>query len=232
MRLNKFLAIAGVTSRRGADQLISDGRVTVNGDRVMEMGKKIDELKDRVEVDGKSVGTEEVKEYWVVNKPVGVVSTVKDTHARKVVTRLVKSAARLYPVGRLDENSEGLMILTNDGDLAFRLTHPKFGVKKIYIVKVGGEITEDKLNKLRKGVRLEDGMASAEVVNMGRGELKMTLGEGRKREIRRMCAAVGFEVLKLKRVAMGSLNLGELKTGEGRRLTTAEIDDLKKLVLF
>lgn len=232
MRLNKFLAVTGVTSRRGADQLIGDGRVSVNGDRVMEMGRKIDELKDRVEVDGKIVGTEEVKEYWLVNKPVGVVSTVKDTHARKVVTKLVKSAARLYPVGRLDENSEGLMILTNDGDLAFRLTHPKFGVKKIYVVKIGGDITEDKINKLRKGVKLEDGMASADVENMGRGELKMTLGEGRKREIRRMCAVVGFEVLKLKRVAMGSLNLGDLNTGESRKLTTAEVGDLKKLVLF
>lgn len=231
IRLNKFLAENGVASRRGADALIADGKVMVNGSVVKEMGVKVEPGKDTVSFNGRviSAGSTD-KEYWMVNKPKGVVSTTKDPQRRKEVTRLVKSGVKLYPVGRLDEDSEGLIILTNDGDLAYQLTHPKYEIKKVYEVKIQGTITEGKMEKLRRGVNLREGMtARAEVEELGHNRLQIVIHEGRKRQVRRMCSKVGLEVVKLVRVKMGSLELGDLETGESRRLSQAELNELKKV---
>lgn len=229
MRLNKFLATAGIASRRGADALIEDGRVKVNGS-VAKNGMQVSE-KDRVEVEGKLITNSEEKEYWMVNKPRGVVSTAMDDRGRATVVSMVKTNARLYPVGRLDEDSEGLILLTNDGDLAFRLTHPKFQVEKVYQVRIMGELTDSKIKRFETGVRLEDGMtAPAKVEKIAHQLLEITIKEGRKRQIRRMCSVLGLEVTELKRMRMGTLELGDLKKGEKRKLTSDELAELKKLV--
>lgn len=229
MRLNKYLAASGVASRRGADQLIEDGRVTVNG-KVAKTGMQVTE-KDVVTVNGKTISGGEAKEYWLVNKPRGVVSTAIDDRGRPTVVDMVQSKARLYPVGRLDEDSEGLILLTNDGDLAFKLTHPKFQVEKVYQVRIMGNLTESKIKRFETGVRLEDGMtAPAKVEKIAHQLLAITIREGRKRQIRRMCSVLGLEVTELKRVKMGTLELGELKTGAKRKLTEEELKELKQLV--
>lgn len=229
MRLNKYLASAGISSRRGADELIREGRIEINGKVMRELGKQIDPEKDVIKFDGKSVSQPEEKEYWIVNKPLGVVSTARDTHGRKTVVELVKTKARLYPVGRLDENSHGLILLTNDGELALKLTHPKFGVEKVYEVKVEGNMEEKKIQQLKSGVKLDDGWTRpAGVERIGFNQLKFTLKEGRKRQIRRMCQALGLEVVDLKRIKMGGLELGKLAEGKAKKLEEREVMDLLK----
>ena len=234
IRLNKYLADLGVASRRAADRLIAGGKVSINGRRA-ELGSQVDPDKDGVEVGGKVVTKAEEKVYLMLNKPKGVVSTVKDSHGRLTVLDLVKVKERIFPVGRLDQDSSGLILLTNDGDLAYRLTHPRFEVSKKYVVTVAGLVSEGQLRKLRQGVILDDGKtARAEVWPLlaidGKSLFEMSIHEGRKRQIRRMCEALKINLIELQRVKLGSLELGLLSIGKWRELTDDEVEALKNLV--
>ena len=228
MRLARYLAHAGVASRRAAEGLIAEGRVRVGGDVVTDPARAVDDASG-VEFDGQPVAPEP-REVWLVNKPAGVVSTAEDTHGRPIVTELVESERRLYPVGRLDAMTTGLILLTNDGELANRLTHPRYGVERVYRARVApAPVPEPALGRLRGGVELDDGRTSpAKVRQVEPGVLELTLGEGRKRQVRRMCEAVGHPVEELERVAFGPLRLGDLAAGEGRLLTPAEVERLRK----
>jgi 23S rRNA pseudouridine2605 synthase len=227
MRLAKYLAHAGVASRRAAERLIADGKVLVGGEVVTDPARDVDEGSG-VEVDGRPLEPEP-REVWAVNKPKGVVSTAREPGRRRPVTQLVESPRRLYPVGRLDADSTGLILLTNDGELANRLTHPRYGVRKTYLVELVRAPSEADLDRLRRGVALEDGpTAPAEVERVGDREVEITIGEGRKRQVRRMIEAVGNEVEELTRIRIGSLDLGDLRRGESRRLARREIDALWK----
>jgi 23S rRNA pseudouridine2605 synthase len=230
MRLAKHLAHAGVASRRRAEALIAQGRVTVDGERVTDPARDVDGT-ERVAVDGERVGAPPPRETWLVHKPAGVVSTARDTHGRPTVVALVPDAgARLYPVGRLDVDTTGLLLLTNDGELAHRLMHPSHEVPRTYRARVGGgPVGERALRALRGGVELEDGRtAPAQARRVGAGELELTLREGRKRQVRRMCAAVGHPVHELRRVAFGPLRLGRLPEGAARRVTARELEQLRE----
>jgi 23S rRNA pseudouridine2605 synthase len=227
VRLAKFLAHGGVASRRGAELIIAKGVVTVGGEVVTDPARDVGEGDD-VRVGGAPVGTEAL-EVWAVNKPAGVVSTAREPGSRPAVVELVDSQARLYPVGRLDAESTGLLLLTNDGALANRLTHPRYGVPKTYRARLRTPIAERDLERLRRGVELEDGMtAPAEVKLVGDGELEIILKEGRNRQVRRMVEAVGNRVVSLRRIAFGSLRLGRLHEGGCRRVTDEEIARLWK----
>jgi 23S rRNA pseudouridine2605 synthase len=229
MRLAKYLAHAGVASRRAAEDLIRAGRVTVDGEVVGDLGRHL-AGGEEVRVDGGVVGGAEERAVWLVHKPAGVVSTARDTHGRPTVVSLVPSGgARLYPVGRLDADTTGLILVTNDGELANRLTHPRYEVPRVYEATVaGGPVSEAALRKLRAGVRLDDGItAPAAVRALGPDRLELVLHEGRKRQVRRMCAAVGHRVVSLRRVAFGPLRLGALPEGEARRLDAAEVEALR-----
>jgi 23S rRNA pseudouridine2605 synthase len=228
MRLAKFLAHSGVASRRAAEGLIGEGRVTVAGEVVTDPARDVDEA-SRVAVDGESVRPER-REVHVLNKPAGVVSTAEDTHGRRTVVELVRSPRRLYPVGRLDADSTGLILLTNDGELAERLTHPRYGVEKVYRARVSpGRVSERSLEVLRSGVQLDDGRtAPARARQVQRGVLEIALREGRKRQVRRMCEAVGHRVLALERVAFGPLRLRGLEPGKSRRLSPPEVEELRQ----
>jgi len=225
MRLAKYLAHAGVASRRSAERLIAGGRVRVGGEVVTDPARDVGD-EGVVEVDGRRVAPE-AREVWAVNKPAGVVSTAREPGRRRAVTELVDSPGRLYPVGRLDVDSTGLILLTNDGELANRLTHPRYGVPKTYRARLARPPSDRDLDRLRRGVRLDDGMtAPAEVDRLGERELEITVREGRKRQIRRMVEAVGNEVEVLIRVRIGSLELGGLRRGAARRLDEREVDAL------
>lgn len=235
MRLAKYLAHSGVASRRAAERLVTGGRVTVGGEVVTDPARDVDE-RSTVMVDGAPVSVEE-REVWAVNKPEGVVSTARDTHGRRTVTGLVHSPRRLYPVGRLDAPTTGLILLTNDGELATRMTHPRHGVEKVYRVRVDPpEIPEQALRTLRTGVDLEDGRTGRARARMaGPGLVEITIAEGRKRQVRRMCEAVGHRVLALERIAFGPLRLDRLgpggaplEPGQSRRLTPVEVERLRK----
>ena len=228
MRLARYLAHAGVASRRAAEKVIADGRVRVGGEVVTDPARDVDDASG-VEVDGSPVAPEP-REVWLVNKPAGVVSTAEDTHGRPIVTGLVDSQRRLYPVGRLDADTTGLILLTNDGELANRLMHPRYGVERVYRARVApAPVAEPALRRLREGVELDDGRTSpAGVRQVEPGVLELTLGEGRKRQVRRMCEAVGHPVEQLERVAFGPLRLEGLAAGEGRLLTPAEVERLRK----
>jgi len=230
-RLNKYLSQAGVASRRQADGLIAAGRVTVNGSLVTVAGARVDETADRVEVDGQRVSPVSGHLYVMLHKPRGYVSTVYDPHAARSALDLVKVRQRLYPVGRLDKDSEGLLLLTDDGELTQRLTHPRYEHEKEYRLLVAGTPTEANLQRLRQGVDLEDGpTAPAGVAVEGAAEgstwLRFTLHEGRKRQLRRMCEAIGLPVHRLIRVRIGTLRLGDLAPGKWRFLTEAEKAEL------
>jgi 23S rRNA pseudouridine2605 synthase len=227
MRLAKFLAHAGVASRRAAEQLVFGGRVAVGGEVVRDPARDVADDAE-VTVDGAPVGGSERRVIHALNKPAGVVSTAYDTHGRKTVVDLVPSSARLYPVGRLDADSTGLILLTNDGDLAHRLTHPSFEVPRVYRATVRrAPVRERALRALREGVELDDGRtAPAGVRRLAPNRLEITMHEGRKRQVRRMCEAVGHPVIELERVAFGPLRLGRLAPGEHRRLTAAEVKAL------
>jgi 23S rRNA pseudouridine2605 synthase len=227
LRLAKFLAHGGIASRRKAEQIVAAGRVTVRGRVVTDPARDVD-AGDDVRVDGTRVG-EEVREVWAVNKPLGVVSTAREPGRRSAVVELVDSAARLYPVGRLDADSTGLLLLTNDGELANRLTHPRYEVPKTYRAELRRPPSEGDLERLRRGVELDDGRtAPAEVSRLGEREVEIVLREGRNRQVRRMAEAVGNEVAALRRVRFGSVELGELASGEARRLADDEIARLWK----
>ncbi|HEX2161077.1 MAG TPA: pseudouridine synthase [Thermoleophilaceae bacterium] len=228
MRLAKYLAHAGVASRRAAEGIVADGRVTVGGKVVTDPARDVDDSSD-VAVDGKPIAPEP-HETYVLNKPAGVVSTAQDTHGRPTVIDLVCSDRRLYPVGRLDADTTGLILLTNDGALAERLTHPRYGVEKVYRVEVDPpRPSERALRALREGVELDDGRtAPARAHLVEPGVIEIAIHEGRNRQVRRMLEAVGHRVTGLRRTAFGPLRLGRLGVGDARRLTPAEIERLKQ----
>jgi 23S rRNA pseudouridine2605 synthase len=228
MRLVKFLAHAGVASRRAAEGIIGEGRVTIDGEVVTDPARDVDESR-AVAVDGRHVEVEP-HEVYALNKPAGVVSTARDTHGRPTVVQLVRSRLRLYPVGRLDADTTGLILLTNDGELAERLTHPRYGVKKVYRARIQpGRLSPRALEALRSGVELEDGMtAPAQIRPVGTGMVELTIREGRKRQVRRMIEAVGHRVIELERVAFGPLGLRGLEPGKSRRLTKTELERLRR----
>jgi 23S rRNA pseudouridine2605 synthase len=231
MRLAKYLAHAGVASRRASETLIAAGRVRVEGEIVTDPARDVDE-NTRIALDGRPVAGAEPRVLYAVNKPVGVLSTARDTHGRPTVLELVpEQGLRLYPVGRLDADSSGLILLTNDGELANRLTHPSFEVARTYRATVaGGNLDERALNTLRHGVELDDGPTAPARVRRVKGNvIELTIHEGRNRQVRRMCAAVGHPVLELSRVAFGPLRLDGLKPGAHRRLGAAEIERLRSL---
>jgi 23S rRNA pseudouridine2605 synthase len=233
-RLQKILAQAGVASRRHAEELIVAGRVSVNGAVVTELGSKADGATDRIEVDGKPLNRPEKKLYFLLHKPAGYVTTMSDPQGRPIVTSLLKEVReRVYPVGRLDYNTEGLLLVTNDGEWANRLAHPRHEVEKEYHVRVRGEISADQLNKLSTGIKLEDGLtAPARASRLSQSDsnswFSLVIHEGRFRQVRRMCSEVGLTVVRLKRVRYGSVELGSLKPGEFRSLTSQEVKLLAK----
>jgi len=229
MRLAKYLAHAGVASRRAAERLIADGHVSVGGKRVTDPARDVGDHDD-VRVDGRPLETEE-RQYFLVNKPLGVVSTASDPQGRPTVTELVESDARLYPVGRLDTDSSGLVLLTNDGELANRLLHPRYEVPRTYRVQVSGSPSKRALQELREGIELEDGRTNPSrirVVSGGRESvLDVTIHEGRNRIVRRMFEAVGYPLRSLERVAFGPLELGRLRAGTARRLRPHELEQVR-----
>jgi len=227
VRLAKFLAHGGVASRRRAEEIIGKGLVTVGGEVVTDPARDVD-AGDDVRVNGELVAAE-VREVWVVNKPVGVVSTAREPGSRTAVVDLVETEARLYPVGRLDADSSGLLLLTNDGELANRLTHPRYEVPKTYVARLKKPIAAGDLERLARGVDLEDGPTSpTQVTRRSDREIEIVLREGRNRQVRRMLEAVGNEVAALRRVAFGPLRLGSLKEGASRRLSQDEIAQLRE----
>jgi 23S rRNA pseudouridine2605 synthase len=227
-RLQKVLAVAGVGSRRHCEELIAAGRVEVNGERAA-LGRRVDPDRDRVTVDGVNVSVAPGMVYYLLNKPPGVVSTARDPQGRPTVTELVPGEPRVYPVGRLDADSEGLILLTNDGDLTYRLTHPKYGVRKEYLVHVEGDPKPAAVRRLREGVELDDGLtAPAQVTRLGPGTLRMAIHEGRNRQIRRMGDTVGHPVRRLVRTAIGPLRTGRLRPGQWRALTPEEVRSLER----
>ncbi|NLZ38800.1 MAG: rRNA pseudouridine synthase [Firmicutes bacterium] len=235
-RLQKFLAKAGVSSRRAGEKLIREGRVKVNGRIITQMGFTVDPAVDLVEVDNRPVKPVKQKEYIILHKPVGFVTTMNDPFGRPTVRDLLQGIKRrIFPVGRLDLNSSGLLVMTNDGELANRLMHPSFGVEKEYLVRVDGLPGPEALEKLAKGVLLDDGLtmpAKVRLIKAGRptSVLSLVLKEGRNRQVRRMLEAVNHPVLSLKRIRFGPLTLKGLKSGQWRRLTAAEVKALKKEV--
>jgi 23S rRNA pseudouridine2605 synthase len=228
VRLAKYLAYAGVASRRAAERIVAEGRVTVAGSVVTDPARDVGD-EDAVAVDGQPVTGSEPRVVYVLNKPPGVVSTASDPQGRRKVTDLVPAGARLYPVGRLDVDVSGLILLTNDGELANRLTHPSFEVPRTYRATVADPpVAEPALRALREGVELEDGRtAPAKARRIRRDVIELTIHEGRKRQVKRMCAAVGHPVRRLERIAFGPLRLGELGEGAQRRLTGAEVERLR-----
>jgi 23S rRNA pseudouridine2605 synthase len=231
-RLQRALARAGLGSRRSCEELIRDGRVMVNG-RVASLGDRVDPARDRVAVDGVRVNVDPEARYYALHKPAGVVTTMRDARAGARLRDLLPRGPRVFPVGRLDRDTEGLLLLTNDGELANRLMHPRYGVEREYLAEVEGRPTERHLSRLRRGVRLEDGPASAKrariVASSGdRGALRIVLAEGRKREVRRLLAAIGLPVLRLVRVRFGPVRLGRMRPGEVRELTAEEVRALAR----
>ena len=228
MRLAKFLAHAGVASRRAAETLVAEGRVSVGGETVTDPARDVDEHSG-VAVDGRPVAPEP-REVHALNKPAGVVSTARDPQGRPTVVELVPSRRRLYPVGRLDADTTGLILLTNDGELAERLTHPRYGVEKLYRARVQpARVPAAALRALREGVQLDDGRtAPARARQPAPGVLEIAIREGRKRQVRRMVEAVGHRVVALERVAFGPLGLRGLAPGKSRRLRSAEVERLRR----
>lgn len=235
MRLQKFIANSGVTSRRKAEELILEGRVKVNGNIVNKLGTKIDSENDIVEVDGKKIEIVKKKIYVLLNKPEGYVTTLKDSHNDNIVLDLIKGInQRLFPVGRLDKDTSGLLIMTNDGDLAYKLTHPSNGVWKKYIVLVKGHPSKEKIEKMRKGIYIDGRKTSKAYVKLIKKHdrtsvLEISIHEGRNRQIRKMCKSIGHPVISLKRVAIGKIELNGLKKGKWRYLTDEEVNYLKSI---
>lgn len=235
IRLQKFLANAGIASRRGAEKIIAEGRVSVNGKPVREMGIQIDENYDSVTVDGEPIKGTEKKVYIMLNKPVGFITTVSDDKARPTVMELVSDvSARIYPVGRLDYDTEGLLLLTNDGDLTYKITHPKHDISKTYIAEVTGDVSMETVTQLRRGVMLDGKKtAPAEVEVVGATQygtkIEITIHEGKNRQVRRMFEELGCIVKRLKRTKEAGLTLGHLPIGKWRKLSESEVNMLKKL---
>lgn len=235
MRLQKYMAHCGVASRRKCEEMIKQGRVTVNGQVVTQLGTKVDPQKDEVRVDGKAIYLEQNQVYILLYKPRGYVTTVRDTHQRPTVMSLLgRLPVRVYPVGRLDFDTEGLLLLTNDGELANKLMHPRYGVEKEYYVEVEGRPSKVQIQKFIHGIDIGDAIAHAHKVRFlwrkgNRSAFKLILKEGRNRQVRRMFEAIGCPVKFLRRERFGNLVLGNLKPGEWRYLDEAEVQQLKKL---
>lgn len=237
-RLQKFLARAGVASRRGAEQLIIEGKIRVNGVVVKELGTKIKPGQDKVFYNGKLIKPEAEKVYYILNKPKGYISSVKDERGRKTVVDIFTDVEeRIFPIGRLDYNTEGLLLLTNDGEFMNKLLHPKYEIAKTYIAKIDGIITNDDLYKLANGVKLEDGKTAPADVYVDSIDkptktcrVEITIHEGRNRQVRRMFQALGYEVKSLKRIAFAGLVLNDLKRGEYRKLRDKELQSLRRLI--
>jgi 23S rRNA pseudouridine2605 synthase len=228
-RLQKVLAQRGLGSRRHCEELIADGRVTVNGE-VAILGRRVDVLTDLIEVDGAPLAVRPGLVYYLLNKPRGVVTTLADPQRRQIVTDFLPHEPRVFPIGRLDADTEGLLLLTNDGDLAHRLTHPSYGVEKEYLAEVAGRPSAAAIRQLREGVELEDGMtAPAKVALSPPNLLRITIHEGRNRQVRRMCDAIGHPVRRLVRVRIASISDRRLKPGAWRELTLAEVRALESV---
>ncbi len=236
MRLNKYLAKADIASRRRADELIANGHISINGQVVTNLGTQVDEASDVVAVDGIPVKPVSDHIYIMLHKPVSYLVTRQDEFGRPTVMSLVgKYAKSVKPVGRLDRNSSGLLLLTNDGELAFRLTHPRYKIDKVYLVKAEGYLSDDQIEKLEKGVMIEGGMTASAIIKIVSrtdqiSRFEITIHEGRKRQIRMMCNAVGHDVIALKRLAFGNLKLGLLDEGKYRLLTQKEVTGLRESV--
>ncbi|MGL5754831.1 MAG: pseudouridine synthase [Paraclostridium sp.] len=237
MRINKYIASCGIASRRKAEELIVENRVKVNGKIINELSFQIDENEDKVEIDGKIIGLEEKLVYIMLNKPEGYVTTVKDQFDRKSVIDLVKGIdARVYPIGRLDYETSGLLLLTNDGDLTYKLTHPKHEVDKTYVATLKGIPTSSEIMNFEKGIYIEDYKTSpAKIKIVKKSEEKnycvceIKIHEGRNRQVRKMCRAINHPVMNLRRKAMGKIVLKDVEIGQYRYLTNEEIDYLKGL---
>jgi len=236
MRLNKFLSHCGVASRRQADDMILAGRVTVNGEKVTKLGQVIDEINDVVRVDTETVRLPTEESYVILNKPKGYISSLVDKYNRPTVIDLIKGVKdRVYPVGRLDLDTEGILLLTNDGELAYRLAHPKYEIKKEYIVTIKGAFPEDKVPNFEEGVTLEDGYVAhsrAKLISSNEqiSVLQMELTEGKKREIKRIFAVLGFNVKHLKRIRFADISCEGMRTGSWRYLNRKEVSKLKRKV--
>ena len=235
VRLQKYIAMCGVASRRKAEELIEEGRVSVNGSKVTEQGVKIEIGADKVSVDGKPIKSKNKNYYIMLNKPVGYVSTANDQFDRPTVVDLVKkdlADVRIFPVGRLDYETEGLLLLTNDGDFTYKVTHPKFHMEKTYIATVKGGMTISGMNKLRNGVYIDDNFktspAKAEILDAYDGHtfVKITIHEGKNRQVRKMFEAIGNTVVGLQRISIGTVELGNLPLGRWRHLTSHEVNYL------
>jgi 23S rRNA pseudouridine2605 synthase len=236
IRLSKYLSLCGVTSRRGAEVLVAEGRVTINDLTVEKIGVIVDETADVVKVDGADVTPVTQKVYIVLNKPQRVMTTLYDPFRRRTVRHFLKKLRhRVYPVGRLDYDTDGVLILCNDGDLAYRLSHPKYRVPKVYYAKVSGNFTRADVIRIQRGIQLEDGaigQAQVDILGYGKGitRLRLTLTEGRKREIKQLCKAVGHPVKHLRRIEFAGVTSAGLKPGAWRYLTPGEVNRLKIVV--
>lgn len=227
MRIHKYLAHSGIASRRHAEEMVAEGKVKING-HLAKIGDVVDSEHDKIEVGGKTANLETQEIYYLVHKPRGVVSAVSDPDGRRTVTSLVPGGSRLYPVGRLDYDSEGLMLLTNDGELAFRLTHPKFEVNKTYRVLVKGVMNDKSVGYLEQGVTVDGVKTALAEVNIVEAQehntwIDITIHEGRNRQIRKMCEAVGYPVMRLIRTQFGPWELGDLPSGQYRALTPTDV---------
>ncbi|MBZ2173780.1 rRNA pseudouridine synthase [Schnuerera sp. xch1] len=235
MRLQKYIAHSGVTSRRKAEEMILQSRVKVNGFIVKKLGTKVDPEKDLIEVDNKRIELASKKLYIMLNKPEGYVTTLKDEHNKKVVLDLIDNIKeRIFPIGRLDKDTTGLLIMTNDGDLTYKLTHPSHEVWKKYLALVDGIPNHKEIQKLKKGVKIDGRLTSKAKVKMIKiyndsSVLEISIHEGRNRQVRKMCKCIGHPIRKLKRISIGELKLNDLEIGEWRHLTEKEIKYLKTL---
>ncbi|MBQ27781.1 MAG: pseudouridine synthase [Nitrospiraceae bacterium] len=236
VRIQKIIADAGISSRRAAERLLLQGRIMVNGQIINELGTKVDPSQDHIRVDGKLIPQSQPKVYMILHKPQGCVSTMHDPEGRKTIKDFFRtSSLRIYPVGRLDFNTEGLIVLTNDGDFAAQLLHPRYHIPKTYVAKVSGVLSDQNIAQLQKGVMLDDGMTAPCRINKIKklptsSWLEITLFEGRKRQIRRMMESVGCSVIRLKRIGFGSLRLGTLPPGQTRPLEPEELAQIRTVL--
>ena len=235
-RLQKILSGAGVASRRAAEQLIVEGHITVNGKTVRELGTKVDPERAVIRVDGKKIPLNVEKIYIMLNKPRRTLSAVSDDRGRQTVIDLIDDVdKKIFPIGRLDYNTEGLLLLTNDGALTNGLLHPRFEINKTYRALIKGRVNEERLDRLRIGIKLEDGMTAPALVNVlsvddDQSLVEITIHEGRNRQVRRMFSAIGYNIKRLRRVAFAGLSIGDLKLGAHRRLNKSEVDQLYRLI--
>ena len=225
IRLNKYLAMSGVCSRRSADKLITEGKVKINGKVVKELGTVVDEKKDKIDVYNSETKIEKKKVYIMLNKPAGYITTSKEQFGRDYIMQLIHEKERVFSIGRLDQDTEGLILLTNDGEFANELMHPSKKINKTYVAKVSGNISEDKIKKLENGIKIEDYITAKAKVNwIAKDTLEIIIHEGKNRQVRKMCRAVGLKVEKLRRTKIGNLDLENLKVGEYKLFTKKQIE--------